>query len=195
MRRTIKLKKSKSKRRTLYDKKICGTARELCALFGATEDELAKFFNITKRVVRYWAYTHPEFKKAIQDGKDQFDVAKVETSLKLRAVGREYEEVSTEDVVLKNKVNNSVLELPGTKIKKTKKLIPGDVTAQIFWLVNRSKHNGRWVNLYNIQVSGADNGPVKHEISKDMNSNDATNIYMGLLNNLKTDLKKGKKDA
>lgn len=71
----------------------------------------------------------PEIKEALKRGKAPVDI-EVENALLKRALGYEYEEVTTE-----------IFSTPDggerKHIKKTKKQVPPDTTAQIFWLKNR----------------------------------------------------------
>jgi hypothetical protein len=70
-----------------------------------------------------------EFSEALKRGKAPVDI-QVENALLKRAMGFEYEEVTTE-----------IIEQPdGSQrkhIKRTKKMVVPDTVAQIFWLKNR----------------------------------------------------------
>ena len=91
----------------------------------------------------------PEIVEALKRGKAPVD-NQVENMLLKRAMGYEYEETTTE-----------IIESPdGTKrkhIKKTKKMVVPDTTAQIFWLKNRRPDMWR----DKPEGFGADNEPVK----------------------------------
>ena len=105
------------------------------AAMGATNEEIANAMSISKRTVIRWAKEHESFGKALVEGKGVSD-AKVVRSLYERAIGYEYEE--------EKKINgydkNGNMRL--VKTEKTKKCVPPDVTAQIFWLKNRQRD--RW---------------------------------------------------
>lgn len=77
---------------------------------------------------------------SLKKGKEVADF-EVENALYKRALGYDYEEVKThiEEVDGKKK----------KKVEKTHKHIPADVTAQIFWLKNRTN---KWRNKDNIEV-------------------------------------------
>ena len=82
-----------------------------------------------------WAKEHESFGKALGEGKGVSD-AKVIRSLYERATGYEYEE---EKKIIEYDKDGNVKPV---KIEKTKKHVPPDVTAQIFWLKNRQRD--RW---------------------------------------------------
>lgn len=104
-------------------------AEKLCRL-GATNKELADFFDINERTIVEWLSKHPEFYEAVKRGKDYFDNERVEKALAQRALGYEHEE---EDYKV---VNGELVKT--TVIKR----YPPDTTAAIFWLKNRSRN--RW---------------------------------------------------
>lgn len=58
------------------------------ALKGATDQELAEAFGVSKRTIIRWKKDHPSFAEAYQKGKDIAD-AKVKKSLYQRAIGFE----------------------------------------------------------------------------------------------------------
>lgn len=80
-------------------------------------------------------FSHEQFGKALGEGKGVSD-AKVIRSLYERATGYEYEE---EKKIIEYDKDGNVKPV---KIEKTKKHVPPDVTAQIFWLKNRQRD--RW---------------------------------------------------
>ena len=61
------------------------------ALKGATDQELAEAFGVSKRTIIRWKKDHPSFAEAYQKGKDIAD-AKVKKSLYQRAIGFEVTE-------------------------------------------------------------------------------------------------------
>ncbi len=64
-------------------------ARKLCQL-GATDYELADFFEVTVRTIHRWKHAHPAFNEALKAGKDAAD-DRVERSFYNRAVGYSYD--------------------------------------------------------------------------------------------------------
>lgn len=115
------------------------------AIRGKTNAEIAAALSVSRVTLFAWGKKHPEFLSILKSGKDVAD-AKVENALFQRAFGYEYEEVKTED------------DCGDIKTTTTVKSVPGDVTAQIFWLCNRRK--GDWKNVNKLEHSGPNGGPV-----------------------------------
>ena len=110
-------------RPTDYRQEYAEQARKLC-LLGFTDKQLAVFFGVNESTINRWKDKYPEFCKSIKSGKVIAD-AQVSESLFNRATGIEVTEVEVRDDGKK-------------KVKRvTKKHIPPDPTAQIFWLKNR----------------------------------------------------------
>lgn len=110
-------------RPTDYRQEYAEQARKLC-LLGFTDKQLAVFFGVNESTINRWKDKYPEFCKSIKSGKVIAD-AQVSESLFKRATGIEVTEVEVRDDGKK-------------KVKRvTKKHIPPDPTAQIFWLKNR----------------------------------------------------------
>lgn len=116
-------------RPTKYSKKLIPQVYELC-LLGATDFELAEFFNVSESTLNTWKKKHPEFLESLKTGKDAAD-AKVAQSLYQRAIG--YDAIDT-----KFASHEGVI----TDAKEYTKHYPPDVTAAIFWLKNRQ--SGKW---------------------------------------------------
>lgn len=105
--------------------KLEGWARE-----GLTDKQIAEHkIGISEVTFCRWKNKHPLIVNALKKGKEPVDF-KVENALLKRALGYEYEEVTTE-----------LIEQPDGStrkhIKKVTKIIVPDTTAQIFWLKNR----------------------------------------------------------
>lgn len=106
-----------------YDPKFNFQVEKLAKL-GATDKEIADFFDVAESTINLWKETHPEFSESIKAGKIQAD-ANVAQSLYHRAIGYEHEDVDIR-VVDKEIVQTSLI-----------KYYPPDPTAAIFWLKNR----------------------------------------------------------
>lgn len=106
-----------------YRKEYAEQAKKLCRL-GATDKELADFFEVTERTIYAWKKAHKEFLQALKDGKQLAD-AEVADKLYQRATGYEHPE---DDI---RTVNGAIVITPTTK------RYPPDSTAMIFWLKNR----------------------------------------------------------
>jgi hypothetical protein len=114
---------------TKYDKKYNEQVKKLC-LLGATDKEMADFFNVTEATINNWKKDYPEFFDSIKEGREVAD-ATVADSLYKRANGYEH----PEDQIFNDK--GVPLIVP------TIKHYPPDSTAAIFWLKNRRSVNWR----------------------------------------------------
>lgn len=104
-------------------------AEKLCEL-GATDEEIADFFEVNVATIYRWKNKHPDFCEALKAGKEKAD-ERVERSLYQRAIGYTHDE----DKIFNN--NGEPMIVP------TKKHYPPDTTAAIFWLKNRRKDDWR----------------------------------------------------
>lgn len=116
-------------RPTSYSPEYAYQARKLC-LLGATDENMADFFNVAVATISNWKNDHPEFLEAIKDGKNKAD-SEVATRLYERAMGFEHD--SEEIKIVKGKVQRL----------KIRKIYPPDTVAAIFWLKNRQKDTWR----------------------------------------------------
>jgi len=111
--------------------KIEGWARQ-----GLVNAQIAKNMGITTETLRVWSNSYPSISAALKKGKEVVDL-EVENAMVKRALGYEYEEVKT---IIEQDIGGS----RKTRIEKIKKQIAPDVTAQIFWLKNRSRD--KWMD-------------------------------------------------
>ncbi len=103
-------------------------ARKLCIL-GATDYELANFFEVDTRTIYRWKNTHPDFCQAVVVGKEKAD-DRVERALYNRAVGYSFE-------------TEKVFQYQGDVIRAdTVEHVPPDPGAAMNWLKNRRP--GEW---------------------------------------------------
>ncbi|HET8839735.1 MAG TPA: terminase [Flavobacteriaceae bacterium] len=147
-------------RPTKYKKEFSDQARKLC-LLGATDNELADFFEVSEVTINAWKKEFPEFLKSIKSGKINAD-SEVADRLFKRAIGYQYKE-------LKEEYGPS--EILKTKTETTKTVTP-EVTAQIFWLKNRQPE--KWRDKQNIEaeIKGNVNIPIHKWLS---NNNEHSN--------------------
>lgn len=103
---------------------------EKLAILGATDEEVALFFEVSRDTVYEWKKVHPEFSDALKKGKEIADM-KVAESLFKRATG--FEVTEQEDVMYKGKKET---------LKKVRQ-IPPETLAAIFWLKNRRPNEWR----------------------------------------------------
>lgn len=120
---------SRPGRPTKYKAEYAQQAAKLCKL-GATDAQLADFFEVSVSTINLWKVEHKEFSESIKVPKAQAD-ARVEQSLFRRAMGYEHDEV---DIKV---VGGAVVQTP------IRKYYPPDTTAAIFWLKNRKPEDWR----------------------------------------------------
>lgn len=135
---------AKTGRPSKYQETYAKQAEKLCAL-GATDEDLADFFEVSIRTIANWKAQHEEFLQALKGGKDQAD-DRVERSLYQRAVGYSFDS---------EKVFNNKGEIVRAK---TREHCPPDVTAQIFWLKNR--RSDQWRDKHDHSLSNPDGSPI-----------------------------------
>lgn len=106
------------------------------AELGATDQELADFFDVDVRTIYRWKHDHIDFCHALKLGKDVADT-RVERSLYQKAIGYEQDEVK--------------IFMPGGADKPVyapyRAKIAPDTTAAIFWLKNRRSQEWRDARL------------------------------------------------
>ena len=92
---------------------------------GLSDEQIAENMGISVRTLYRWINEYWQICHALKKGKDAAD-REIENALFKRAKGYDYEEIREETK-------------DGKVVKRivTKKHIPGDTTAQIFWLKNR----------------------------------------------------------
>jgi hypothetical protein len=112
-------------RPTAYKPEYCELAHNYC-LLGATAEELAGFFGVTRGTINNWIATIPEFATALREGRDLAD-ARVARCLFARAVGYSH------------KVERTVLHRGQERTISNIGRYPPDTQACIFWLRNRRR--------------------------------------------------------
>ena len=128
----------KGGRPTRYKAEFAEQAYKLC-LLGATDKEMADFFEVDERTINNWKVAHKEFFQSIKKGKIKAD-ADVAHSLYNRAKGYEQEIVK-------------VFQFQGDPVivPVVEKVAP-DTTAAIFWLKNRKP--AEWRDKQEIDHTG-----------------------------------------
>ena len=123
-----------------YKPKYAEQARKLC-LLGATDAEMADFFEVDEATINRWKNEFSEFCESIKKGKLLAD-ANVADRLYQRAMGYEAPDV---DIRV---VGGEIIQTPLTKH------YPPDTPAAIFWLKNRQR--GKWSDKSEIDVKSSD---------------------------------------
>lgn len=114
-----------------YKPEYAEQARKVCTL-GATDQEIADFFEVDVRTVYRWKIDHDDFCQALMVGKSVAD-DRVERSLFQKAIGYEQDEVKI--------FMPANAEAPVYAPYRAK--IAPDTTACIFWLKNRKREEWR----------------------------------------------------
>lgn len=98
------------------------------ALLGATDKQLANFFDVCEDTIYEWKKVHPHFSEALKKGKDRAD-AEIANALYHRAKGYSHEE-------------EKIFQYEGSIIKTdTVRHYPPDTAAAFIWLKNRQGSN------------------------------------------------------
>lgn len=113
-----------------YKAEYVDQAYKLC-LLGATDKELADFFDVDEATINRWKESHPEFCESLKRGKTIAD-ATVAQKLYHRATGYEHPEIIT--ATFQGQITDTMTV--------TKHYAP-DPTAAIFWLKNRQSNKWR----------------------------------------------------
>lgn len=124
---------------------------KLCQL-GATDTELADFFDVSVRTIYRWKLDHEDFCQAIQSGKDLAD-ERVVRGMYQRAVGYGY----VEQQAFKLKVSRDVEKIEVVDVEKH---MPPDTQAGSFWLRNRRPKE--WQEKTSQQVTADGTVVVEH---------------------------------
>ena len=125
-------------RPTKYKEEYNEQVTKLC-LLGATDVEIADFFNVEKQTIYNWRETEPEFLDSTKKGKAEAD-ARVSESLFHRALGYSHPEVKL------NVVNHEIVETPLIKH------YPPETLACIYWLKNRQ--SAKWRDKTEVEHKG-----------------------------------------
>ena len=128
-------------RPTSYRDEFATQATKLSAL-GATDQEIADFFEVDVRTIYRWKHDHDAFCHALKTGKQVAD-ERVERSLYQRAIGYEQEEVK---IFMPGGAESPVYAPFRAKVAP-------DTTAAIFWLKNR--RGADWRDKQEVEHSGS----------------------------------------
>ena len=112
-----------------YKPEFCPLAYKFC-LLGATNEDLADLFEVAVATLGYWLRRYPEFKKAVQEGRDVAD-ADVALALLHKAKGFTHTDVK----VLRTEAGPEQVEY--------NRYFPPDTQAALFWLRNRRRKQWR----------------------------------------------------
>lgn len=132
-----------------YKAEYAEQAYKLC-LLGATDKELADFFQVTEQTVNNWKKAQPEFFESITRGKMMAD-AQVAESLFKRALGYSHQA-------------EKIMVVAGTvQREEYTEHYPPDTPAASLWLRNRQP--AKWRDKVDHELTGKDGGPIDHSVS------------------------------
>ncbi len=120
---------SKGGRPSSYKPEFKEQALKLARL-GATDKEIADFFNVGEKTLNNWKHQYPEFLQSLKEGKLLSD-AEVSSKLYHRALGYSHQSVKMFNV------GGVIEQVPYIEH------YPPDTTACIFWLKNRQPDKWR----------------------------------------------------
>jgi hypothetical protein len=149
-------------RPTKYDAERCPEVALSLSRKGATNLEVAAELGINIDTLKQWRKTYPDFSAALKEGKAVSD-AKVEKSLYKRANGYDIDIEETTEYP-----DGSI------QIKRSKKHIPPDTTAQIYWLKNRNPVE--WRDRKEIEHTGKDGGPIRVVKAEELSDDELASI-------------------
>ncbi len=132
-----------------YKQEYAEQAYKLC-LLGATDKDLADFFEVDEATVNRWKINHDEFRESLKGGKFEAD-AVIAQKLFHRAKGYEH----PEDKIFND--DGVAMVVP------TVKHYAPDTTACIFWLKNRQPK--MWRDKIETEVSGKDGGAIEINVN------------------------------
>ena len=137
-------------RPTSYKPEYCEQAVKLSKM-GATDVEMADFFEVAISTLNLWKIKHTEFSESLRVGKEIAD-KRVVDSLYQRAMGYTHPDVD-------------IRVVEGAIVKTDLvKHYPPDTTAMIFWLKNRDPSN--WRDKTDIEHSGTVAGMTDEQIEQ-----------------------------
>lgn len=129
-----------------FKPEFVGQAEKLAAL-GATDREVAEFFDVNEATLNRWKHTQPELCASLKVGKEAAD-QRVEQSLYRRATGYSY------DAVKIFMPAGALAPVYAPYVEHA----PPDTTAAIFWLKNRDPE--RWRDMSRHEHTGKDGAPL-----------------------------------
>lgn len=137
-------------RPTKYKPEYVQQAQKLVQL-GATDADLADFFDVAISSISLWKVKYQEFSEALKLGKESAD-KRVEEALYNRAMGYSHEDT---DIRV---IEGQVVVTPIIKH------YPPDTTAAIFWLKNRKPVE--WRDKVQQEISGPDGGAIVTKVER-----------------------------
>jgi len=121
---------------TLYKEVYGAQAFKLC-LLGATDKDLADFFEVSEATINNWKLAQPEFLESIREGKKSADMEVVASLYKSTQ-----DRIVVKQMPFKTKVvewiDGKRCERESIEIVEVEDIVAADFRAQQFWLKNRT---------------------------------------------------------
>lgn len=155
--RVKELKKHLGGAPTLYREEYDEQAYKLC-LLGATDKDIADFFEVCEATINNWKKEYPKFLESIRAGKKTADM-EVATSLYKTTQDRTViEQVAFKTKKISYNDSGKRVEEEVIEIVDVAKAIPADFRSQQFWLKNRK--SDQWRDKQEVDHSGEISIPV-----------------------------------
>ena len=129
---------------------------------GITNDQIAQNIGVSGRSFADWVSRFPSLSSTLKKGKAPVDI-QVENALLKRALGYDIKETVTEVEEIPTKrtdADGKPIFIQKKHIREVTKHIPGDTTAQIFWLKNRRPDKWRDKQETNVGIDVEDLSPL-----------------------------------
>lgn len=158
--------KSKMGRPSVYKEEYAMQSLKL-TLLGATDKELAAFFEVAESTLNKWKKDYPDFSESLKKGKAIAD-ANVASKLYNRAMGAKItvQQAHKLKSILYHENGKKKSETETVEVVDLEMEQPPDTTAIIFWLKNRSpeKWRDRKEIAGNIDVNNELEGKTDEEL-------------------------------
>lgn len=166
-------------RPTRYNPETYPDLAKRCCLLGATDEELAEFFDVHVDTIYAWKKKHPEFSEAVKAGKRIADM-RIAEKLFNRAEGavvQKQQAIKLKRIEYDPETGKKVSETEEIEVVDLVEELPPDTTAGIFWLKNRKAKS--WGDKQQHEVSGPNGAPIRTETHVNMSADEA---YTAMLN-------------
>ncbi len=152
----------KKGRKSAYEEKIKPRLEEIKSwcLAGHIDKDMFKALGVSEATFYKHKAENREFSEALKVTKDIADL-NVVNSLYKRALGYDYDEITRKPKVIKDEDGQSTGKTELAVVKTVSKQVLPDVTAQIFWLKNRTKE---WTDRKTDKEDSEQPAPTKIEI-------------------------------
>jgi len=120
---------------------------EAWARDGLSQEEIAQRMGVSRTTLQRWAKKYPLIREAMEQGKDVADI-QVENALFHRALGV----VKRKRILVMGKPDEETGEASLKVVQEIEEDVPGDVTAQTFWLKNRKPDAWKERRLEEVKV-------------------------------------------